>query len=110
MKTSTAQRWNAARSQKCERDKNVVLEFRQNPVYDMLVALERLGRARLALVAAVTDEPPEEIAAAGHDRCAAPIKPERVDAWLNPNASDLATQYAILDDRDRPYYEHRLAA
>ncbi|MDR6496697.1 hypothetical protein J2797_006624 [Paraburkholderia terricola] len=26
--------------------------------------------------------------------------------WLNPDAADLATQYAIPDDGDRPYYEH----
>jgi hypothetical protein len=32
-----------------------------------------------------------------------------IDAWLNPNPKDLAALYAILDDRDRPYYEHRLA-
>lgn len=60
--------------------------------------------------AAITVDPPPEVAAAGHDRCIVPIKPENVDAWLNPDASDLAAQYAILDDRDRPYYEHRLAA
>lgn len=39
-----------------------------------------------------------------------PIKPENVDAWLNPDPANLAAQYAILEDRDRPYYEHRLAA
>jgi hypothetical protein len=39
-----------------------------------------------------------------------PIKPEHIDAWLNPNAADLRAQHAILDDRDRPYYDHRLAA
>jgi hypothetical protein len=33
-----------------------------------------------------------------------------VDAWLNPDPKDLAAQYAILDDRERPYYENRLAA
>ena len=60
--------------------------------------------------AAITDDPPPEVAAAGHDRCIIPIKPEYVDAWLNPNAKHLAAQYAILDDRERPYYEHRLAA
>lgn len=61
--------------------------------------------------AAITDEPPPlAIAAAGHDRCIIPIKPENMDAWLSPNASDLEAMYAILDDRDRPYYEHRLAA
>ena len=33
-----------------------------------------------------------------------------IDAWLNPDRNDLGALYAILDDRDRPYYEHRLAA
>ena len=60
--------------------------------------------------AAITDEPPAEIAAAGHDRCVIPIRLENVDAWLNPDPKNLAALYAILDDRERPYYEHRLAA
>jgi hypothetical protein len=47
---------------------------------------------------------------AGRDRGIVPIKSENVDAWLNPDPSNLAPQYAILDDRERPYYEHRLAA
>ena len=51
-----------------------------------------------------------EIPAAGHDRCIIPIRPEHVDAWLRPDRKDLAAQYAILDDRERPFYEHRLAA
>ncbi|MEK6423091.1 MAG: hypothetical protein V4801_26170 [Burkholderia gladioli] len=58
----------------------------------------------------IEDEPPPEVAAAGHDRCIIPIKPESVEAWLNPDPSDLASAYAILDDRHRPYYEHKLAA
>ena len=31
-------------------------------------------------------------------------------AWLNPDRKNFAAQYAILDDRERPYYEHKLAA
>ncbi|MFX1739745.1 SOS response-associated peptidase family protein [Paraburkholderia sp. A1RI_3L] len=98
-----------------EKDENVVLQFEPNPAHDMLVAClwsrwSAEGQPDLLSFAAITDEPPPEIAAAGHDRCIIPIKPENIDAWLNPDASDLATQYAILDDRDRPYYEHRLAA
>jgi len=72
-----------------------------------------VGRRRagyLLSFAAITDERPPEVADAGHDRCIIPIKPENIDAWLNPNASDLAALQAILDDRDRPFYEHRLAA
>jgi hypothetical protein len=46
----------------------------------------------------------------GHDRCIIPIKPENIDAWLNPDPKNLAAQQAILEDRERPYYEHRMAA
>lgn len=95
-----------------EKDENVVLEFRPNPPHDMLVAClwsfdERDG---LYSFAAITDDPPPEIAAAGHDRCIIPVKREHLDAWLNPDPGNLDALQAILDDRDRPYYEHRLAA
>ncbi|MBB5456559.1 putative SOS response-associated peptidase YedK [Paraburkholderia sp. Cpub6] len=98
-----------------ERDENVVLEFRPSNGQLMLVAClwsrwSAPGEPDLLSFAAITDEPPPEVAAAGHDRCIVPIKPENVDAWLNPDASDLAALYAIPGDRDRPYYEHRLAA
>jgi putative SOS response-associated peptidase YedK len=94
---------------------NVVLEFNPRPEQEMLVAClwsrwTAPGQPELLSFAAITDEPPTEIAAAGHDRCVIPIRPENVDAWLNPDLKNLAALYAILDDRDRPYYEHRLAA
>jgi hypothetical protein len=38
------------------------------------------------------------------------IKPEHVDAWLNPEPGNLDSLYAIFDDRRHPYYEHRMAA
>ncbi len=99
-----------------ERDESVVLEFRPSEPQDMLVAClwshwrGRGNEPDLLSFAAITDDPPPEIAAAGHDRCIIPIKPEHIDAWLNPDPKNLAALYAILDDRFRPYYEHRLAA
>jgi putative SOS response-associated peptidase YedK len=98
-----------------ERDENLVLEFRPSNGQLMLVAClwshwSAPGHPDLLSFAAITDEPPPEIAAAGHDRCIIPIKPQSVEAWLNPKASNLDALYAILNDRDRPYYEHRLAA
>jgi putative SOS response-associated peptidase YedK len=99
-----------------EAEENLVLEFRPRPTQDMLVAClwsrwrSPSGDEELLSFAAITDEPPPEIAAAGHDRCIIPIKPEHIDAWLQPNPRDLRALYAILDDRERPYYEHRLAA
>lgn len=93
----------------------VILEFKPRPEQDMLVAClwshwEAEGQPDLYSFAAITDEPPAEVGAAGHDRCIIPIKPEHIDAWLNPDPRNLGALYAILDDRERPYYEHRLAA
>jgi putative SOS response-associated peptidase YedK len=98
-----------------EKEVNVILEFRPRPEQDMLVAClwsrwHAPGEPELLSFAAITDEPPAEIAAAGHDRCIIPIKAQHVDAWLNPDRANLRALYAILDDRERPYYEHRLAA
>lgn len=98
-----------------EKDENVILEFRPSNGQLMLVAClwsrwSAPGEPDLLSFAAITDEPPPEVEAAGHDRCIVPIKPENIDAWLNPDPAHLEEQYAILDDRDRPYYEHRLAA
>jgi hypothetical protein len=42
--------------------------------------------------------------------CVIPLRRENLTAWLNPDANDLAAQSAILDDRERPYYEHYLEA
>lgn len=96
-----------------EKEENVILEFRPRPQQDMLIAClwsrwSDGGEPELLSFAAITDDPPAKVAAAGLDRCIIPIKPENVDAWLNPDPSNLAAQYAILDDRERPYYEHRL--
>ena len=94
---------------------NAILEFTPTGLDDMIVAClysRWIGDdgEELLSFAAITDEPPPEVAAAGHDRCIIPIKPEHIDAWLNPDPVNLAALYAILDDRERPYYEHRLAA
>lgn len=97
-----------------EKEENVILEFRPRPVQDMLIACLwshwKQGDEELWSFAAITDDPPPEVAAAGHDRCVIPIKPEHLDAWLSPDPRNLAAVYTILDDRERPYYEHRMAA
>ena len=99
-----------------EKPENVVLEFDPQPPQEMLVAclwnLSPDGEdgADLFSFAAITDEPPPEVRAAGHNRCIVPIKRENIDAWLSPDPTNLAVLYAILDDRERPYYEHRIAA
>lgn len=98
-----------------EEPQNVVLEFKPRPLQDMLAAClwsrwTGPDGEELLSFAAITDEPPEEVAAAGHDRCIIPIRHAQVDAWLKPEGQPLPDLYAILDDRERPYYEHRMAA
>lgn len=96
-----------------EKPENLVLEFKPDTGQPMLVAClwsrwTKEGEPDLLSFAAITDEPPSEVQAAGHDRCIVPIKPENVEAWLNPDPKNLKAQHDILDDRERPYYEHRV--
>ena len=92
----------------------VVLEFHPEPRRDLLVAClwaEWEGpEGRLLSFAAITDAPPRDIAATGHDRGILPIREVHLDAWLNPDPTDLAAQYRILDDREDIHYAWELAA
>ena len=100
-----------------EDGRNRVLEFTPDDGEPMLVAClwshwtDPKGiEPDLYSFAAITDEPPPEIAAAGHDRCIIPLRPENVAAWLSPDAANPDRSLAILDDRHRPHYAHRIAA
>lgn len=94
--------------------KKIVLEFRPDPPQTLLVACvwsrwTKPGEKDLLSFANITDDPPPEIAEAGHDRCPVPIKPEHIDAWLNPEPHELQTMDAILEDRPPLFFNHRLA-
>jgi len=96
-----------------EQPENVILKFEPNTHQDMLVACvwsrwKGADGGDLLSFAVITDDPPEEVAAAGHDRCPVPIKPENVDEWLNPRMTNLKRMQEILEDRERPYYDHRV--
>jgi putative SOS response-associated peptidase YedK len=60
--------------------------------------------------AAITDEPPAEVAAAGHDRMIINLKPEHLDAWLSPKGRSLEELQIVLSDRQTPFYEHEVMA
>lgn len=97
--------------------RNRVLEFAPRTGEPMYIAClwsewtDPAGREPdLLSFTAITDDPEPEVAAAGHDRTIINLKPEHLDAWLDPDPRDLARLYAILDDRQHPYYEHRIAA
>ncbi|MFW6098465.1 MAG: SOS response-associated peptidase family protein [bacterium] len=94
--------------------KNLVLEFRPNPPQTLLVACvwsrwTKPGEKDLLSFAIITDDPPPEIAAAGHDRCPVAIKAEHIDAWLNPDPRNLEAVDVILDARPSVYFVNRPA-
>lgn len=94
-----------------EPQKNVVLFFNPKPEALMNVAcLWSRWDESLISFAAVTDEPPPEIAAAGHDRVVITLKQSAVQPWLNTNGASPADFYRLFDDRERPFFEHRQAA
>jgi putative SOS response-associated peptidase YedK len=100
-----------------ERDgNNQVLHFVPRPADTMLIAClaatwqDPKGGRPLLSFAAITDEPPAEVAAAGHDRMIINLKPEHLDAWLQPAGKSLDAPQAILSDRQAPYYEHEVLA
>lgn len=96
--------------------RNAVLHFVPRPAGTMLVAClfaqwtDPAGGAPLLSFAAVTDDPPPEVAAAGHDRMIVNLKPEHMAAWLTPAGRSLQELQDILSDRAAPYYEHEVLA
>ncbi len=96
--------------------KNQVLHFVPKPAGTMLIAClyaewrDPKGGLPLLSFAAITDDPPPEVAAAGHDRMIINLKPENLDAWLSPQGRSLDEMQQILGDRQAPYYEHEIMA
>jgi len=98
-----------------EEEQNVVLQFTPDPPQAMFIAClwshwtdpkEPYVRG----FAAITDEPPADVAAAGHDRCVINLKPEHVEAWLTPEGRSVQELQAILSDRAIPVIQHAKAA
>jgi putative SOS response-associated peptidase YedK len=97
-----------------EQQENVILQFKPEPAQTMYIAClwSRWTDPKepdLRGFAAITDEPPADIAAAGHDRCIINLKPEQVDAWLTPEARSREELQAILSDRAVPVFEHEIS-
>jgi putative SOS response-associated peptidase YedK len=94
-----------------EREQNVVLQFKPEPAQAMYIAClwshwtdptepDQRG------FAAITDEPPADVAAAGHDRCIINLKPEHVEAWLTPETRSRRELQDLLSDRAVPVFQH----
>jgi putative SOS response-associated peptidase YedK len=98
-----------------EEAQNVVLRFTPEPAEPLLVAClwshwTDPKEPDVRGFAAITDEPPADVAAAGHDRCIVNLKPEHVEAWLAPEGRSAEELQAILSDRAIPVIQHAEAA
>lgn len=97
-----------------EPERRVVLRFVPEPPEPMLVAClwsrwSRPGEADLLSFAAITDDPPAEVAAAGHDRCIINLKAKHVAAWLTPEGRSDEELQAILGAPRIPGYRYSVA-
>ena len=95
--------------------RNAVLHFQPRPADTMLIAClyavwTSPGGGSLLSFAAITDDPPPEVAATGHDRMIINLQPQNVDAWLTPQRRTDAELQAILGERRTAYYEHEVLA
>jgi len=98
-----------------EQEQNVVLQFTPNPPQTMLIAClwshwTDPKEPDLRGFAAITDEPPPDVAAAGHDRCIINLRPEHVEAWLTPENRSPQELQSILSDRAVSTYQHAALA
>jgi putative SOS response-associated peptidase YedK len=97
-----------------EEPENIVLEFKPRDGQDMLVPCVwdrwQQGSETLNSFALITDEPPQEVAATGHDRCPINLTRSAAEAWLSPHGRSKSELLDILHQRQRPYYEHAQAA
>lgn len=60
--------------------------------------------------AMVTDDPPKEVAAAGHDRCPVFLDHEFLDDWMNPKGKTLEYLDGLLTHKEKTYFSHASAA
>jgi putative SOS response-associated peptidase YedK len=98
-----------------EEEQNIVLQFTPNPPQTMLIAClwshwTDPREPDLRGFAAITDEPPPDVAAAGHDRCIINLRPEHVEAWLTPQNRSPQELQNILSDQAVSTYQHAALA
>ena len=94
-----------------EKPHNVILQFTPDPPQTLYIAClwshwTDPNEPDLRGFAAITDEPPADVSAAGHDRCIINLRPEHVEAWLTPEGRSPAELQAMLSDRAVATYQH----
>lgn len=97
-----------------EQPANAIVEFCPDDDQTMFVACLwshwRGAGDDLFSFAVITDEPPSEVSAVGHDRCPIQIRRDAVMDWLDTAGKSTKELLAVLDARARVTYEHRLVS
>jgi putative SOS response-associated peptidase YedK len=96
-----------------ETEENIVLQFKPEPAQTLYVACLWSNwtdpkEQGLRGFAAITDDPPPDVSAAGHDRCIINLKAEHVEAWLTPQNHSIAELQSLLSDRAIPVFQHEV--
>lgn len=96
-----------------ERDVGVEIQFTPEPREPMLIACiwdhwEGAEEDPFDSFAFITDDPPPEVAAAGHDRIPIRLQMENMMAWLTPEGRTIDELQAILDNRPEAFYTHTI--
>lgn len=60
--------------------------------------------------ALITDDPPAEVAASGHDRCPIFLKEKYIDEWLDVGSKGREEWYQLLKNKEEVYYQNIWAA
>lgn len=94
------------------RFRKIVIQFSPAKSQDLVVPVifsfpqgNAQGDAGFAIV---TDDPPAEIKAAGHDRCPIIIQPEAIDAWLDVGVKTSQDFNEILTQHRQLHFVHQL--
>jgi putative SOS response-associated peptidase YedK len=98
-----------------ENASNLVLQFTPDTGRDLLVAClwdrwQGKDGTELYSFTAITDDPPPEVAATGHQRCVIALQESNVEEWLAPANVARDRLESILSDKEIPYYQNSIAA
>lgn len=89
--------------------RKIVINFHPDDGDELVVPVIYSVHGNCLGFALITDDPPNEVRAAGHDRCPIALSPDAVEAWLDVGNKSAAEAQQILAERRRVHFAHALA-
>ncbi len=93
--------------------RKIIIQFKPEDESDLLVPVIFSGSGAKDVFAngfaIITDEPPDEIRAAGHDRCPVILNADALESWLHPYGRTAKEMDDLLSKRQRLTFKHQLA-